>query len=160
IRPGRLDLPARWVKSPRRILHRHELQPGCLAIDFNPAKARQHESVASVNDRTTIKFGDDLHRQWQFAPRFFHSGSFWHPAQEFAADPDKPFYLFIKNASASRNGIKALDPRRFESVLRGKPIEWRQFGLFGDSNGTLPLHVRVSSHRKDAGARLANIASH
>ena len=41
-----------------------------------------------------------------------------------------------------------------------KPIEWRQFGLLGDPDGTLALHVRVPAHWEDAGARLANIASH
>ena len=48
VRPGRLDLAARCVKPARRVLDRHELQAGCLAIDFNPAKAGQHESVTSV----------------------------------------------------------------------------------------------------------------
>jgi hypothetical protein len=157
---GRLDLAARCVKPARRVLDRHELRAGCLPVDFNPAKAGQHESVASVNDSAAIEFGEDLHRQGQVAPRFFHRCCFGNRSQKITAEPDQGFHRFIENASTSRNGIKALDPRRLESVLRGKLIEWREFRLLGDPDGTLALHVRVSPHGKDAGTRLANIASH
>ena len=60
---------------------------------------------------------------------------------------------------AGLDGVQALLARRLETILLVQPVERNQFRLLGDADGALALNIRMSAHRADTCAPLADIAA-
>lgn len=140
-------------------LDRHGLRAARLPVDLDPAEARQDVGDGAVHEVGAVELGRDLHREPLPAPGRLHPAGIGDRPQEVAAEPDERLHASIEEPLAGLHRVEPLLPRWLEVVEFLQPVERCQFGLLGDADGTLTLHVRVAPHRADPGAGLSDIAA-
>ena len=155
-----LPLAAGGMDAGGRILDRDDLRAGRLRVDLGARQRRQQVGRARRDQMRAVELGGDLHRQVEPAPLLLHQQALGDRAQEVAAEAEEGADLARDDGLAGLDCVQAVLARRLEAVLLRQTVEGHEFGLLGDADGALALHVGMAPHRADARARLADLAAH
>ena len=133
-----------------RVLHADRLRPDGLKVLFGSSQAGKEVSDLAIHKVAAIEFGRDLNGQAHLRPGFLHLFALGYRADEITPKTDEGFHRSRQEALASFDRVHTLLARRLKAVLRRQFIQGNVFRFLGNSDGPLPLYIRVSSHGRDA----------
>ena len=129
-----------------------------LLVHLGVPQARQQPGMGTSDQVSAVQLGRHLDVQREVGPRRFQPVRVRDRTKEVAAQANEAFHRTIQNTFAGVDGRQAHALRHAEVEQRFDLVAWHFSRVFGDTDRTLPLHVRVAAHRADARAGLADIA--
>ena len=109
---------------------------------------------------SAIKFGCDLHVQFQRLPSRFHSCRVGNSSQKIATQANEASYLTGQNAFTGVDSAQSQLLRHLETEMLLDQLGGHFLRVFGNTYGALTLDVRVAPYRADTGTGLANVSAH
>ena len=159
VRTRRLLVAERGMDAAGGILHRHGLWPARLLVALDAAQARQQVADLAGDHVGVVELGGDMHGEPLATPVRLQPRALGHGAQEVAAETDEAAHGALQQRLADLHRRHPLLARRLETVELFQPVERRQFGLLGDADRALALHVGVAAHRTRPRARPPDVAA-
>ena len=124
--------------------------PAGLKVLFGSAEAGKEVSDLAIHKVAAIEFGRDLDGQSHLRPGFLHLFALGNRTDEITAKTDEGLHRPRQKPLASFDRVQTLLARRLEAELRRQFVQRNVFRLLGNSDGPLPLYIRVASHWRDA----------
>ncbi len=142
-----------------RILHRHGLTTARLHVRLQPAEAGEDIAFLARHQMALVELGRDMDGDGKLRPGRLHLGMFGCRAQEIAAELDEALRGPGDDLAAGLDRVPAIFGRRLELEQFLQPLDGGEFGLLGDADRALALHVAMAAHRTRPGALTADIAA-
>ncbi|MNV26249.1 hypothetical protein D3C71_1173660 [compost metagenome] len=157
---SRRQLAARGVHHRHRVFDGDRLRAAGLHIAFRAAQHRQDDRVAADQQLRAVQLGVHVHRQVQAAHAGLALACVGQRHGQVAAQADQHARVPVHHRLHAVDGVMPMALGRAETERLFKVVEHHRVDLFGDADAAVALHIGMPAQRADAGAGLAEVASH